>query len=312
MDFVDLTPGAAQLLAAPVRAAGLREWLDGAPPWVQVGFSGYRERPGDEGWERFLDSRIGADRFPAEAVLRLIESAGWRALVDRTLERVEELVPDALDAVTVVAAVGLGARNASQGYWRGRGIAFLWLERFLPPEQSGELAGLGVDAIPLWLSHEIAHAARYSIAGSRSLLPQACDGSEPWEFWDRLDRLPLAERLHDEGLASAFSRAVVPDAEPRAALGFNPDEFEWLQANARALLAERQDAWDFLAPSPDPAWVAECLGMIAGRCDPPFSLQHPPCRWGYFVGLQSVARADSSDWAALLASEAPGPPSLPS
>ena len=213
-----------------------------------------------------------------------------------TIERIEDLLGANVDQVDVVVLIGLGASNASQGFWNERGLAFLWLEHFLPPGSNSGYLDMGTGQIPIWLSHEIAHALRYSTPGTGSLVPVACASRDPWSFWDSLNRLPLGERFLDEGLATEFSAAVAPDATEPQVLGMSDQERAWLEESCEGLLRARLEQWNFSAWDPPAAWVDESLGVDPSRMEPPWSLDRPPNRWGYFSGRRFLGNRSQGDW----------------
>ena len=160
----------------------------------------------------------------------------------------------------------------------------MWLEHFLEAGSHTGYLDLGIDSIPIWLSHEIAHAVRYSAPGTNSPVSKACSNIDPWSFWDNLNKLPLAERFLDEYSATEFSAAVVPDATESKVLGMSEMEIHWLEEYSGKLLHDRLGRWDFTAWDPPRAWVDESLGYHPGRVQPPWSLDRPPNRWAYFSG----------------------------
>jgi Predicted Zn-dependent protease (DUF2268) len=114
--------------------------------------------------------------------------------------------------VDSVLMVGVGAANAGELVVRGRGAAFVCLEHFTSV-QNPETAGLGLEPelIPLWLSHEIAHAVRYTSPTSRSemaALVRDADGG--YSYWETGRQATLRELVINEGLAVHASRALAP------------------------------------------------------------------------------------------------------
>lgn len=219
------------------------------------------------------------------------------------IERAEELLGRSIDHVDVIVSVGLGRRNASMGYWEGRGLAFLWLEHFLAKGSGTPYLNLGVDAITIWLAHEIAHAARYSLPGTRSLLPAAFSSRNPWMFWSTLESLPLWERFVDEGLATSFAEAASPGMSSSQIIGLSSEELRWLEDNWRGLVRDRWTTWDLHRMGPASEWVIESLCYDPDRSSPPWSVDRPPGRWGYFVGWRVVTSQGTGSWTARLAED---------
>ena len=295
MQVFDYTDDVVSWLNAPEPSRAFTEWILQVSSWLQLGFSGLGASPGDDKWEEFTARRLEAFSALKGPLLALLREGSWEQPVRWTVERAEDLVGTHVNQVDIAVLVGLGSRNASQGYCRERGQAFLWLEHFLEPGSNSGYLDLGVASIPIWLSHEIGHAVRYSTPATGSLVPQACANSDPWSFWNILDTLPLSERFLDEGLATEFSSAVTGAAEEQV-LGMSRMEIQWLEENGGQLLQERMKRWDFTAWSPPKEWVHESLGLDSDRLQPPWTLERPPNRWGYFVGRKSFAWRSQGDW----------------
>jgi hypothetical protein len=257
-------------------------------------------QPGAPGWDDVVKSEIDNLSKAVEPLRELIKHKAWRRHTLTGIETAEKLLGGPLDHVDVIVSVGLGRRNASMGYWEGRGLAFLWLEHFLPKESGTPYLNLGLDSMTTWLAHEIAHAARYSLPGTRSLLPAAFGGHNPWMFWSTLEGLPLWERFVDEGLATSFARAAFPEMGSSQIIGMSLEELRWLEDNWTDLVRERWATWDFARTQPASAWVIESLCYDPDRANPPWSLHRPPGRWGYFVGWRVVTWQGSGSWTARL------------
>jgi hypothetical protein len=114
--------------------------------------------------------------------------------------------------VDSVLMVGVGAANAGELVVRGRGVAFICLEHFTSvanPETQG--LGLEPELIPLWLSHEIAHAVRYTSPTSRSEMASLVrDADGTYSYWETGRHASLKELVINEGLAVHMSRALAP------------------------------------------------------------------------------------------------------
>ena len=296
MNLFDYTDQAMSWLNAPDPLQAFTRWVRDAPPWVQVGFSGLGSTPQDNRWHELVGPRLATLQDIRKPLLALVEEGTWRRLVTWAIQRTEGLLGVHIDQVDIVVSVGLGMSNASQGLWRERGLAFLWLEHFLKPGSRSGYLDMGVDSIPVWLGHEIAHALRYSTPGTSSPVPRVCSSIEPWSFWATLNRLPLAERFLDECLATEFSTAVVPGATDSQVLGMSEPERSWLEENGGELLQSRLGQWDFSAWDPPASWVEESLGVHTGRMEPPWSLYRPPNRWGYFGGREFLSSRSRGDW----------------
>jgi len=144
---------------------------------------------------------------------------------------------------------------------------------------------------------------RYATPGTDSLVPKIYTKCDPWSFGEMLDKIPLGERFLDEGLATDFAKAVVPDATGQQVLGMSRMQMEWLEENGARLLRERLKRWDFTIWDPPIEWIMESLWYDPDRRKPPWTLDRPPSRWGYFVGQRLFACYSKGDWLRRL----PGP-----
>ena len=214
MQLFDFTQDALLWLSADTPSKAFTEWLLRSPVWLGLGFSGLAAprgvRPGDDFWDEFTENSLSALSRAREPLLALLQKGLWREPVKWTIERAENLVGGPIGYVDVVVSVGLGRRNASMGFWQGKGYAFLWLEDFLEPGTDSGYSDLGIASVPIWLGHEIAHAVRYAAQGTGSLVPKACANCDPWSFLDMLDKLPLGERFLDEVLGAANGAQLPP------------------------------------------------------------------------------------------------------
>jgi hypothetical protein len=296
MHLFDPTKDCALWLNSDNLAKSFTEWILKAPPWIQMGYSGMGSKPGDNEWDEFAQQRLSKLSQVQHPLSALLKEGTWKKPAKWTIKRTEKLLGGQISYVDIVVSVGLGARNASMGLWQGKGLAFLWLEHFLKPGSNSGYLDLGISSIPIWLGHEIAHAIRYATPGTKSLIPEACANCDPWSFWERLEKLPLGERFLDEGLSTEFAKAIVPDANDQQALGMSKMEIGWLEENGEKLLKDRLKRWDFNAWNPSMEWIIESLCYDLDRVKPPWTLDRPPGRWGYFVGQRFFARHFQGDW----------------
>ena len=122
-------------------------------------------------WHNYVLDPDGPHFRDVVQLAALADRSDLRAMLERTdvvsLARSTEAQCGALleyDAdIDVVLMVGVGAANAGELVVDGRGTAFVCLEHFTSvtnPETQG--LGLEPELIPLWFSHEITHAVRYT------------------------------------------------------------------------------------------------------------------------------------------------------
>lgn len=296
MQLFDFTKDAVKWFNTSSPSKAFTEWLLHTPPWVQLGFSGLGAKPGQEKWDQLVEKSFLALSKNRDLLLNLLQNGSWRQQVKWTMEQAENLIGKRIDYVNVVVSVGLGNRNASMGYWQGKSYTYLWLEHFLEPGSNSGYLDLGISTIPIWLSHEIGHALRYATPGTGSPIPMICTSCDPWSFWDMLEKLPLSERFLDEGVATQFARCMVPGAKDEQVLGMSEMELKWLEENGTKLLQDRIERWDLNAPNPPLEWIADSLYYDRSRLEPPWTIDRPPGRWGYFIGQRFFTRLFENDW----------------
>ena len=238
--------------------------------------------------------------------LEVVRSAALASRVDlRTmLERIdvvslarntEEQCRTLLDVDTdidVVLMVGVGAANAGELVVDGRGVAFVCLEHFTSvtnPETQG--LGLDPELIPLWLTHEIAHAVRYTSPTSRSEMKQLIDDAGGYySYWETGRRATLRELMINEGLATIASRAISPGHAAWEYYGYTRREYasvrELEPVMTRALIGDL-----------DRAGLGLRLRYLSGGMsdDARTVDRHVfPERSGYFLGTKMVEPAVNS------------------
>ncbi len=114
----------------------------------------------------------------------------------------------------------------------------------------------------------------------------------------------LRDAIYDEGLAVRFSLEATPQTNLLEALFMSEAQIEWLQTNWRALLADRERRGVLDEVSPSLELVGDALYFDPARTKPPFSIERPPAKWGYYLGLQ-WAHAAGGSWTTRLSSEPP-------
>lgn len=192
--------------ADPV-AAYLR-YFEAYRPVLESYWHNYVVDPSGPHFQEVVRSTVNAGRVDLRTMLERVDVV---ALAREAQERCDELLNMDTE-VDVVLMVGVGAANAGELVVGGRGVAFVCLEHFtsvVNPDTQG--LGLDPELIPMWLSHEIAHAVRYTSPTSRSELREAIeDAGGNYSYWDTGKSLPLRELVVNEGLAVQVSRAVSP------------------------------------------------------------------------------------------------------
>jgi hypothetical protein len=277
------------------------KWMTTAPDHVKAGLAAVGSRLGDPA----LALRIRrVARFSGLIAAKAADHEREQVIV-RAWERCAAVVGDDGD-VRITTLVGLGTSDASSISWRHTGHVFLWLENWLGPKASrGELQDRSVEALPSAIAHELGHAFRGALPESASRLRSiAAELDDPWKMWVPDLPLSLREAMVEEGIAVAFSLFVYPDLKVEQALNITSPAVSWLEAHLGELLAARGNSWDFDRPRPDVDWLRDALYFDSSRLEPPWSLDRPPTKWGYFAGMRIAKRRLDAGVRAMLTMEA--------
>jgi hypothetical protein len=206
--LINLLPDFLSVLNSTDRIAAYYRYFDAHRHLLGAYWQNYVLDPDGPHFQEVVRSAALADRSDLTATLERCDVA---ALARRTETQCAELL--ALDTdVDVVLMVGVGAANAGELVVAGRGIAFVCLEHFTGIANP-DTQGLGLDSelIPMWLSHEIAHAVRYTSPSSRSEMAKLIAEAEGYySYWETGRRAALRELVLNEGLAVHVSRAISP------------------------------------------------------------------------------------------------------
>jgi hypothetical protein len=211
--------------ADPV-AAYLR-YFEAHRPLLQSYWQNYVVDPSGPHFHEFVRSSVNASRVDLRTMLERVDVV---ALAREAEARCNELLNIDAD-IDVLLMVGVGAANAGELVVNGRGVAFVCLEHFtsvVNPDTQG--LGLDPELIPMWLSHEIAHALRYTSPSSRSEMRDAIgESGGTYSYWDTGRTLPLRELVANEGLAVQVSRAVSPGHAAWEYYGYGRREYARLR-----------------------------------------------------------------------------------
>lgn len=289
-----------QWLFAPAPSWAFRQWLDAQEPDLLTGLAGLGLFAGPDELEEAV-VRVIRHR---ERIRDLVLRGEWRQALDEGVQRTEIALNQVGPDVRLYVLIGPARSNASAAMWQGRGLAFVWLESWLGRGVSnGELQDLELRALPFSVSHELAHALRYGLPGTRSPVAQL-SLREPLDFWEARPALPLREVMYDEGLATRFSLDAFPEATMADSLLMSADQVAWLDEHWRQLLADRERRWNLDQPNPPFDWFVDALAYVPERSRPPWSIERAPTKWAYYVGLKWAQRA-SGEWSMRLRSAAP-------
>ncbi len=191
--------------------------------------------------------------------------------------------------VDVVLMVGVGAANAGELVVNGRGIAFVCLEHFTSVANP-ETRGLGLDPelIPLWLSHEIAHAVRYTSPSSRSELKQIiAENDGNYSYWETGKRATLRELLINEGVSVQVSRMISPGHAAWEYYGYDRREYARIREMGPVVARSLIGNFDKAGLGLRLKYLSDGMSEDARRVGD----YVVPDRCGYYIGARMVEHA---------------------
>jgi len=147
------------------------------------------------------------------------------------------------------------------------------------------------------MSHEIAHAVRYTSPTSRSELRTAISqASGYYSYWDTGRHVPLREHLVNEGLAVHVSRAVSPGHAPGEYFGYGRRQYARVRELEAHLLRFAKTEYDQAALGLRLRYLSGGMSDEARTIDRVIA----PERAGYFLGTlltQPAIDANGLSWA---------------
>lgn len=206
--LINLLPDFFAVLNSTDRLQAYLRYYEAHRPLLESYWHNYVVDPDGPHFAEVVRSAALADRSD---LVSLLERTDVAALARVTAEACTGVLESDVE-VDSVLMVGVGAANAGELVVRGRGVAFVCLEHFTSVANP-DTAGLGLEPelIPLWLSHEIAHAVRYTSPTSRSEMSSLIRlaGGE-YSYWETGRHATLRELVVNEGLAVHVSSALAP------------------------------------------------------------------------------------------------------
>ncbi len=206
--LINLLPDFFAILNSTDRITAYQRYYDSHRALLEAYWHNYVLDPDGPHFLEVVRSTVMADRRDLRSVLERTDVVS----LARAAEQQCSLLLEADVDVDVVLMVGVGAANAGELVVEGKGVAFVCLEHFTGvtnPDTQG--LGLDPELLPLWLSHEIAHAIRYTSPTSRAELRRLiADANGYYSYWDTGRKASLRELLINEGLAVQVSRAISP------------------------------------------------------------------------------------------------------
>jgi hypothetical protein len=278
--LINLLPDFLTVLSSADRIAAYHRYFDAQRRWLEPYWHNYVLDPNGPHFRDVVRMAALADRSDLRS---LLERTDVIELTRQAERRCNELLDPDVD-VDLLLMVGVGAANAGELVVDGRGIAFVCLEHFTSvanPETQG--LGLDPELIPLWMSHEIAHAVRYTSPSSRSELRTAiAQAGGYYSYWDTGRHVPLREHLVNEGLAVHVSRAVSPGHAPWEYFGFGRRQYARVRELEAHLIRFAKTEYDQAALGLRLRYLSGGMSDDARMMDRVIA----PERAGYYIGAR--------------------------
>src|SRR5437867_2664775 len=280
--LVNLIPEFLSTLSAADRSAAYHEYLDRHRPILGAYWQNYVLDPESPHAEPIIANALRADRSDLK---RVLEDVDVVSIAEDALRRATEIL-EADCPVDLYLMVGVGAANAGELVVGGRGVAFVCLEHFTGRANAQTYGmGLGLQLLPLWIAHEVAHALRYTSPSSRAALRRLVDElGGYYDGWELGSRATLRELVVNEGVAIAASQAIAPGFDPWEYFGYNRRQYRRLRELDAFL--RRASANDL-----DATGLGLRLRYLSGGMSPAARLlagKVLPERSGYYLGFRLV------------------------
>ncbi|MGI9043213.1 MAG: hypothetical protein ACR2GK_03700 [Gemmatimonadaceae bacterium] len=283
--LINLLPDFFAVLNSTDRIAAYHRYFDTHRSLLEAYWENYVVAPDSPHFSEVVKSAALAGRTDLRTMLERIDVVTLARNAEDQCRALLEVDSD----IDVVLMVGVGAANAGELVVSGRGIAFVCLEHFTSVANP-ETRGLGLDPelIPLWLSHEIAHAVRYTSPTSRSEIKPIIDESDGYySYWETGKRATLRELLINEGIAVQVSRLISPGHASWEYYGYDRREYARIREMgpvvARSLLGNFDKAGLGLRLK----YLSDGMSEDARRVGD----YVVPDRCGYYIGARMVEHA---------------------
>jgi hypothetical protein len=292
--LINLLPDFLTVLSSADRIAAYHRYFDAHRRWLEPYWHNYVLDPNGPHFRDVVRMAALADRSDLRALLERTDVIDLARQAER---RCAEIIRPDVD-VDLLVMVGVGAANAGELVIDGRGVAFVCLEHFTSvanPETQG--LGLDPELLPMWMSHEIAHAVRYTSPTSRSEMRQAiADAGGYYSYWETGRHVPLREHLINEGLAVHVSQTVSPGHAPWEYFGYGRRQYSRVRELETQLLR-------FAKTDCDQAALGLRLRYLSGgMSDDARTMDRvvAPERAGYYIGArlaEPAINANGLAWA---------------
>ena len=291
--LINLIPDFLTVLSSADRIAAYHRYFDAHRRWLEPYWHNYVLDPNGPHFRDVVRMAALADRGDLRA---LLERTDVIELARQAEQRCNELLEPDVD-FDLLLMVGVGAANAGELVVDGRGIAFACLEHFTSvanPETQG--LGLDPELLPLWLSHEIAHAVRYTSPTSRSEMRAAiAQAGGYYSYWDTGRVVPLREHLVNEGLAVEVSQAVSPGHAAWEYFGYGRRQYARVRELEPQLVRFAKTEYDQAALGLRLRYLSGGMSDDARMMDRVIA----PERAGYYIGTRLVepaVKANGLSW----------------
>lgn len=290
--LVNLLPDFLAVLNSTDRVAAYHQYFEAHRHRLAAYWNNYVLDPDGPHFQDVVRMAALANRDDLRAMLERVDVVA----LARDTEAACSTLLDIDCEIDVVLMVGVGAANAGELVVAGRGIAFVCLEHFTGvanPETQG--LGLDPELLPLWLSHEIAHAVRYTSPTSRSDMKGLVEEADGYySYWETGRRAPLKELLVNEGLSVQVSRLVSPGHAAWEYFGYGRRQYGRVRELEPTITRAVRADFERSALGLRLRYLSGGVGDEARTID----RQVIPERSGYYIGAQMVAPALETNGAA--------------
>jgi hypothetical protein len=290
--LINLLPDFFAVLNSTDRIAAYLRYFDNHRSLLEAYWANYVVEPDSPHFSEVVKSAALAGRTDLRTMLERMDVV---TLARNTEDQCRNLLE--IDSeIDVVLMVGVGAANAGELVVNGRGVAFVCLEHFTSVANP-ETRGLGLDPelIPMWLSHEIAHAVRYTSPSSKSEMKTIIDEmSGYYSYWETGKRATLRELLINEGISVQVSRMISPGHAAWEYYGYDRREYARIREMgpvvARSLIGNFEKSGLGLRLK----YLSDGMSEEARRVGD----YVVPDRCGYYIGARMVEQAINTKGAA--------------
>jgi hypothetical protein len=283
--LINLVPDFFTVLQSTDPVAAYQRYFETHRPLLEAYWHNYVLDPSGPHFLDVVREAVYADRDDLRAMLDRVDVAA----LARSAEEQCAALFDIDSRIDVVLMVGVGGANAGELAVNGKGVAFACLEHFtgaVNPSTRG--LGLEPELLPMWLSHELAHAVRYTSPRSRSALRQfIADQGGYYSYWETGRHIALREHLVNEGLAVQAARLLSPGHAPWEYFGFQRRQYLRTREMESVLFRSVAEELDRAALGLRLRWLS------GGMSDDARTVDHYviPERAGYFLGARLVEDA---------------------